>query len=409
MRRGIVAAALVAATLAPSSPGRTGPGSPSLDAYRGLASWVDLFEARAWRRPATAVADMEARGVRTLFLETSNYTQARSIRDPNGVARFIDAAHERGIDVVAWYLPGFADLGRDFRRSMRAIRFRTPSGERFDSFALDIEASVVDPPSRRTKRLLALSRRIRERAGPGYPLGAVIPSPVGIELNRGYWPGFPYAQLYRIYDVFVPMGYFTFHVSGAAKVHDETAMNVRMIREATGDPTVPIHLIGGIADEASAAETRAFVQAVREHGVLGASMYNWSLTRDHHWAEMGTIPANPRQSPPLPLPVPWSGPIGNVPGIEESHPKEVWFEAAGLPGPRTLTFESFDAQPGEVSILVNWRQVGEVAPTVGWGLPQTVTIPDASFRDAGPNVVGFVASGHDPDWSVWGLRNVALG
>lgn len=409
MRRGLLALAVLAAALSPAVPARPGPGAPSLEAYRGLASWVDLFEARAWRRPAKAVADMAGHGVRTLFLETSNYSQRRAIADPAGVARFIEAAHDRDMAVVAWYLPGFLDVNRDLRRSVAAIGFRTPSGEAFDSFALDIEASVVDPPSRRTKRLLALSRRIRERAGPDYPLGAVIPSPVGIELAGDYWPGFPFAKLGAIYDVFVPMGYFTYHVKGARKVHDETAENIRMIREATGEEAVPIHVIGGIADEASAAEMRAFVQAIREHGVLGASLYNWSLTREHDWAELADVPTNPLQSPALPLPLPWAEAVGNVPGAEETHPKEVWLEAMGQAGPRSLTFEAFGVQPGEVEVWVNWALVGVVGTTgTGWGFQQTVSVADELFRDARPNLIGFVAQGNHPDWSEWGVRNVAL-
>ena len=409
MRRGLLLVAVAAGLLVPAAPARPGPGSPSLEAYRGLASWVDLFEERAWRRPGRAVADMAAHGVRTLFLETSNYSQRRAVVNRPAVGRFIEAAHDRGMAVVAWYLPGFADLRRDLRRSMAAIRLRTPRGERFDSFALDIEASIVDPPSRRTKRLLTLSRRIRGRAGDGYTLGAIIPSPVGIELAGDYWPRFPYRKLDAIYDVFVPMGYFTYHVNGAAKVHDETAENIRMLRAATGDATVPVHLIGGIADRTSAGEAREFVRAVREHGILGAGLYNWSLTRERHWTELRNIPTNPLQPQALPLSLPWGEAVGNVPGITEGHPKEVWFEVPGQPGIRTLSFEAHDLDPGEVEVWVNWTLVGEIAASgPGWGSPQSVPVPDAILRDARPNVIGFVAEGDHPDWSEWGVRDVGL-
>jgi hypothetical protein len=356
------------------------------------------------------VADMAAHGVRTLFLETSNYSQRRNVVNRPAVRRFIEAAHDRGMAVVAWYLPGFTDLRRDLRRSMAAIRFRTASGERFDSFGLDIEASIVDPPSRRTKRLLTLSRRIRARTGDGYPLGAIIPSPVGIELAGDYWPGFPYRKLDAIYNVFVPMGYFTYHVNGARKVHDETAENIRLLRAATGNPSVPVHLIGGIADRTSAAEAREFVRAVREHGILGASLYNWSLTRGHHWAELETVPTNPLQSPALPLPMPWTEPVGNLPGIAERHPKEVWFEVPAHVGARTLTFESHDVDPGEVEVWVNWTVVGDVtASGAGWSSPQSLQIPDELLHDSRSNVIGFVAQGSHPDWSEWGIRAITLG
>jgi hypothetical protein len=408
MRKLSLALLVATALLAPSVPARPGPGSASLEAYRGLGAWVDLFEGRAWRRPARAVADMAAHGVRTLYLETSNHSQARAIRDPRGVARFIEAAHDRGIEVVAWYLPGFDRLKRDLVRSMRAVNFRTPSGEGFDSFALDIEASIVDPPSKRIRRLLKLSRRIRARVGPDYPLGAIIPSPLRMERGSS-WRNFPYAELNQIYDVFLPMAYFTFHVGGEARVHDEVAASIPVIREGTGDPTVPIHVIGGIAHQASGPEVRGFVHAVREHGVLGASLYNWSLTREPDWAELRHIPVNPRQSPPLPVALPWSDGLGYLPGGDRSHPAEVFFAAGPLPGPRTLTFEAFDVQPGEVQILVNWQPVGTVAPGGSWSAPQVLAIPDEVLRDGKPNTIGFVASGTHPDWTEWGVRSVSVG
>ncbi len=47
--------------------------SAPIRSYRGLGSWVDMYDARAWDDPAAALKDMQARGVRTLFLETANY------------------------------------------------------------------------------------------------------------------------------------------------------------------------------------------------------------------------------------------------------------------------------------------------------------------------------------------------
>ena len=409
-RRSILALALVAATLpSPGAEAVTAP-SASIEQFRGLGAWVDIFEDRAWARPAKAVADMASHGVRTLYLQTSNYSQDDAIVHPAGVSRFLNAAHRRGMDVVAWYLPGFAELGRDFRRTMAAIRFRSPSGERFDAFALDIESSILGPPSERTKRLLSLSRRVRKKVGAGYTLGAIIPSPVGIKLNKGYWPKFPYEELSQTYDAFVPMGYFTYHVDGAEKVHDETARNVEIIREETGDPGIPIHMIGGIADDASGAEVQAFVHAVREHGLIGASIYNWSLTQAHDWEPLETVPANPRQSPPLPLTLPFAAEVGNVPGEDRTHPKEVVYRTSPVTGARTLGFEAFDLQADEVHIWVNWRLVQPVAASGadGWGSRQEVAIPEGLLRDDDENIIAFIASGEAPDWTEWGVRAVSL-
>ena len=42
--------------------------SAPIVAYRGLGTWVDMYDARAWDDPAAAIADMQGHGVRTLFL-----------------------------------------------------------------------------------------------------------------------------------------------------------------------------------------------------------------------------------------------------------------------------------------------------------------------------------------------------
>ncbi|HEX2025396.1 MAG TPA: hypothetical protein VHH92_03270 [Actinomycetota bacterium] len=403
MRGRLVVFVALAALAIPVHPATPGPGSPELGPYRGLGTWVDLFEERAWRRPGAAVADMANHGVRTLYLETSNYSQRRGIVDAAAVGRFVEAAHARGIEVVAWYLPGFDRLRRDLRRSMRAISFRTPSGQAFDSFALDIEASIVDPPKKRTRRLLTLSRRIRARVGPDYALGAIIPSPYRMQRGKT-WPGFPYAQLADIYDVFLPMSYYTFHVGGEAPAHDEVAASIPIIRSKTGDPSVPIHVIGGIADASSGAETRGFVRAAREHGVLGASLYNWSLTRVHDWTELRPVPANVRQTPPLPLGLPSTDELGYLPGGDRTHPEEVFFTTGPSPGDRTLTFESFGAA---VDVMVNWQVVATTTHVPAW-TPATVVVPDALLRDSRANVVGFVSPFDHPDWAEWGVRAVSL-
>jgi hypothetical protein len=71
-----------------------------------------------------------------------------------------------GLEVVAWYLPGFADLPTDLHRTMRSIGLRTKAGNGFDSFALDIESPEVRRPAVRTRRL-APALRGHPQPGPG--------------------------------------------------------------------------------------------------------------------------------------------------------------------------------------------------------------------------------------------------
>lgn len=262
----------------------------TLDTYGGLGTWIDIYDA-SWADPASAVESMKAHGVRTLYLETSNFNRHQPFVHADGVREFVNAAHAEGLSIVAWYLPGFRDVDLDLRRALAAIRYRTPSGNGFDSFALDIESPTVRMPQARTRRLLSLSDRLRRAAGDAYPLGAIIPSPRAMQRNATYWPHFPYRQLAERYDVFLPMTYFTWRVSGPAGARSYTVGNIHIIREETGDPSVPIHVIGGIAGGANANETAGFVQAVRERGVIGASYYTFPLIRAGDWRSLSKIAA----------------------------------------------------------------------------------------------------------------------
>jgi hypothetical protein len=290
---GLAFAAIAIYLFFATAAGSAGVSAPSLAAYRGLGTWVDIYDPRAWSQPETVVAKMKARGIRTLYLETGNYRQSVDIVQPSTAARFIDAAHARGMKVVAWYLPSFAAPKKDLRRSLAAIRFQTPSGGKFDSFALDIEASVVKNVGLRNTRLLTLSSQIRDAVGASYPLGAIIPSPRGMQLVKGYWETFPYADLALTYDVFLPMGYFSYRPTDLGGAYGYTVRNVALIRRGTGDPNVPIHAIGGVADDVSAAQVNAFVRATRDCAVTGASMYDFTTTASGGWKYLRTVRSKP--------------------------------------------------------------------------------------------------------------------
>ena len=262
-----------------------------LIAYEGLGSWIDIYNTKPWAHPKAAVRTMAQRGAETIFLQTSTYGQSGGIFDEEAVNAFLHHAHRRGMKVVAWYVPSFTQQKVDLRRSLRAINYRSPSGERFDSFGLDIEATHVDEISLRNDRLLALSRRIRNAAGPSYPLSAITPDPIA----SAYWPNFPWKETSKIYDVIVPMGYFTFRAHGFKQVREYTADNIKKIRAETGDRDVPIHVIGGIADEAGPMDLKGFVKASREHAVMGASLYDYPITSRRSWYELRALDASVAQ------------------------------------------------------------------------------------------------------------------
>jgi hypothetical protein len=276
-------------------------GSVALDPYQGLGAWIDIYDEPAWRHPEQVIRGLGDRGVGTLFLQTCNYGCPEALYRPVSMARLIRAAHARDIRVVAWYLPGLDNPRRDLRRSLAAIRFRTWEGQGFDSFALDIEARLVEPPWIRNRRLIALSRRIRTAAGEEHPLGAITP-PWFYD-----WPNFPYRALARSYDVFLPMNYFLEAGPVGARVH--TVRNIRLIRQATGIHEIPIHSIGGVADNLTPRQTRAVVRAARSQGVMGTSLYDAFTSGGGDWRALRAVGGVQPSSPPVPFSVgpgrPW--------------------------------------------------------------------------------------------------------
>ena len=228
---------------------------------------------------------MAEHGVRTLFLETSNYQQRRDIVRPDRVGRFVEAAHAEGLQIVAWYVPSLANLARDKRRSLAALNFESAGGEQFDSFALDIEARVVRSAPLRSARLVLLSRRLRA-AFPDLALGAIVPAPRGMQRLPWYWPGFPFSELAQNFDVFLPMGYFTYRSPRARFSGVYTRLNIELLREFTGDPALPVHAIGGLARNSSPAQVREFVKAARGEGVIGSSLYDFADTSARQWREL---------------------------------------------------------------------------------------------------------------------------
>ena len=271
---------------APGAPGSASGDPPDLDVYAGAGTWIDMYDPhRVWDDPERTVARLDARGVRTLYIETANYHKpARaSVFRRDRLERFVEAAHDRGIAVVAWYLPGLADLERDRDRMYAALDLRTPRGDTFDSVALDIESNLVAALPARNRRLLALARELRFAAPEDLPLGAIVPDQRSSSFSPALWPNFPYAAIRPYFDVVVPMSYSTNRVSSPGAVYAYTLANIRFLRRRSGDPDLPVHVIGGIARGLGPRSSAAVVRAAQDGDAIGASFYKFSLSDRGEW------------------------------------------------------------------------------------------------------------------------------
>ena len=197
--------------------------------------------------------------------------------DPDVLAQFLLRAHRNDMRVVGWYLPKFADVDLDLRRLEAISDFRV-LGHRFDGVAVDIEfTGAVPDHAARNQSLIQLSQRLRDSVGDD-ALGAIVLPPVQLEVvNQRLWPGFPYSELSGVYDVWLPMSYWTFRRQDSG-YHDGYHYNYESIvrlRTNLGDDDALVHGVGGIGDEASAAELDGFVRSLVDTGAVGGSIYDW--------------------------------------------------------------------------------------------------------------------------------------
>ncbi|HEV7865433.1 MAG TPA: hypothetical protein VGR20_22240 [Acidimicrobiia bacterium] len=272
--------------LPPVSP----PPVRDVSVYRGLGTWIDAydfspqFQANGAPPPITpqSMDDLAAVGVKTMYLQASK-DDTRSPGDlvnPEILAPMLTRAHERGVRVVAWYLPKFYDLDSDMRRLLALRDFRA-GGHGFDGIGLDIEwTKDVPNPTERSLRLIDLSQRLRAAMGKA-ALSAIPLPPVLIEtVNPKYWPGFPWRELAPLYDVWMPMAYWTFRSqsSGYRDAYRYTEENVRRLRANLGLPEAVVHPVGGTDNKSSDDDYRSFVRACVDTRSLGGSIYDWRTT-----------------------------------------------------------------------------------------------------------------------------------
>jgi hypothetical protein len=273
-------------TVPPTTTTTVPPPRFTMEPYRGLGAWIDVFDWSSARGAPSlepsAMAQLAAQGVQTVFLQASKWDAPELVLEPPRLTAFIDEAHRNGMSVVGWYVPTLEDPGRDLQRLM-AI-----AGLPVDGLAVDIEAKNVADHVERNRRLVELSSALRA-ALPGEVLGAIPLEPILIEdINPRYWPDFPWAGIAPSYDVWMPMAYWTNRRSDSPwrNAHDYTAANIDRLRAHIGRPDAPVHALGGIGDTTSVEDLQAFRAAALPRGVLGGSIYDFRTTQAPHWAEL---------------------------------------------------------------------------------------------------------------------------
>lgn len=290
----LVGVALLATSCLPTPPGTYNPNQfppgqgPNLYrglVFKGLGAWWDVYD---WSPTFTngaapfRVADVDrlaASGVQTLYIQTSTYRHPAVVLDQSRLKAIIARAHQRGMKVVGWYLPQHLDVAVDYLRLAAMV----PLG--VDGIGVDIESTDQPNVAVRSDNLVFLTHLLRANF-PNMPMAAIPVTPViWEELNRSWWPNFPYKRLAPYYDVWMPMAYFTYRTpqSGWRDAYRYVYESVVRTRRATGVKWLPVHPIGGIANLMNDTDVARMAAAMRDTTSIGGSLYDDRTTPAGMW------------------------------------------------------------------------------------------------------------------------------
>jgi len=263
----------------------------TLAPHEGIGAWIDVYdwtEELSGGDPQVGLSDIDRMaelGVETLYVQSAHdRSVADGIIERERLEAIVARARDRGLHVVAWYLPTLVDPEADLRRLVASAELPV------DGLGVDIESLDVADVSERNRRLLELTRRLRAEVGDDRVIAAITPSPIHLQVvNPGFWPAFPWPELAAAYDAILPMSYWSIRDAALRDGERYVADDIDRVRASTGDPDIPIHVIGGIADALPVAQVEGMVRAVVGRDVLGGSLYDWATSSEDHWGAMGPL------------------------------------------------------------------------------------------------------------------------
>jgi hypothetical protein len=193
-------------------------------------------------------------------------------------------AHAAGIRVYGWDFPYLDDVNADVSRALAAVTYTTPSGDRIDGFAADIE-TASEGTNLSAEGASAYSQGLRAAVGDAYPLVAVVPRPSPKMQTR-----YPYHAVVPFYDAVAPMTYWLNRQPDTDVVNDVSFLS------SFGKPVIPIGQAydgapeGGRPGPPPPDELRRFLAAAQQVGAAGTSFWSWQHASQAIW---DTLQASP--------------------------------------------------------------------------------------------------------------------
>jgi hypothetical protein len=241
----------------------------------GKGMWLHRFEKASGGDPAAIVAWAKDHGLTHLYLRVGSSRMGFYAR--NDLDRLLPVAHAGGLKVVGWDFPYLHDPMADAQRGADAIAYRTPSGHGIDAFSADIE-TPSEGTNLTTDGVRAYGTRLRQLAGPMFPLISAVPRP---DPRRNY----PYGAATEWADAVAPMVYW---------INRDPATDVaRAIADLAplGKPVLPV---GQAYDPGidgahswgppSKSDLERFMATAGDLGVASYSFWVWDTASAEQWA-----------------------------------------------------------------------------------------------------------------------------
>ena len=241
--------------------------------FAGTGLWVDIYD-ETIKDPQFVVDKAVAHGIQTIYVETSNYHSPADVMYPDQIREMISLAHANSIKVVPWYLPGYRNIALDRRRFTAAVN--VGGADPIDGLGVDIEADIVRNRQLRANRAAAMVQWLRATY-PDLPMAGIVPRDA-----LAWWRIFPYATIRANTDAMLPMCYTSRYLT-PAQTTAMAAACVTTIREQTGDPAAPVHVIAGVTDFLKPRLLIAAARGAKSAGAMGFSLYNLETTTPAGW------------------------------------------------------------------------------------------------------------------------------
>jgi hypothetical protein len=205
--------------------------------------------------------------------------------------RLIPAAHKQGMAVVAWVYPYLRDVSLDVRLTKLVADYVTPTGERADGLAADIE-EVIDRAS-----VYSYGQLTRALLGDDTLMVAAVFHPRA-------QPGYPYDAIAASWNVLAPMDYWH---SRASKLYSRVdvsrfvSASIITIRAAMGGNQLPIEELGQtynmFTDDFTGGdkapgwdEMLADMDVAKDLGCIGVSFFEWQTATQDQWQAISRYP-----------------------------------------------------------------------------------------------------------------------